>query len=45
MTAEKGFDLHPLAAQDIAEIWAYIADDNPRAARRVRENLLSAIRA
>ena len=45
MTVERGFGLHPLAAQDIAEIWAYIADDNPQAARRVREDLLNAIRA
>jgi plasmid stabilization system protein ParE len=25
MTAEPGFALHPLAAQDIIEIWEYIA--------------------
>jgi plasmid stabilization system protein ParE len=25
MTAEQGFRLHPLAAQDITEIWEYIA--------------------
>jgi len=29
----KGFALHPLAAQDITEIWKYIAEDNPQAAR------------
>ena len=45
MTAERGFALHPLAAQDITEIWEYIADDNPLAARRVREEILSRIRA
>ena len=45
MTAEPGFALHPLAAQDIAEIWEYIAEDNPVAARRVREEIHSAIRA
>ena len=45
MTAERGFALHPLAAQDITEIWEYIAEDNPLAARRVREEILSAIRA
>ena len=44
MTAEQGFDLHPLAAQDITDIWEFIAEDNPLAARRVREDILSAIR-
>ena len=45
MTAERGFALHPLAAQDITEIWEYIAEDNPLAARRVREEILNRIRA
>lgn len=45
MAAEQGFALHPLAAQDITEIWEYIAADNPLAARRVREEIYSAIRA
>lgn len=45
MNGEMGFALHPQAAQDITEIWEYIAEDNPLAARRVRENILSAIRA
>jgi antitoxin ParD1/3/4/toxin ParE1/3/4 len=45
MTAGQGFDLHPLAAQDITDIWEYIADDSPQAARRVREEILAAIRA
>ncbi len=45
MTAEPGFRLHPLAAQDITGIWEYIAEDNPLAARRVREEILSRIRA
>jgi plasmid stabilization system protein ParE len=45
MTAERGFALHPLAAQDIIAIWEYIAEDNPLAARRVREEILSRIRA
>ena len=45
MTAGRGFDLHPLAAQDITDIWTYIADDSPQAARRVREEILTAIRA
>jgi antitoxin ParD1/3/4/toxin ParE1/3/4 len=45
VTAERGSALHPLAAQDITEIWKYIAADNPLAARRVREEIHSAIRA
>jgi plasmid stabilization system protein ParE len=45
MTAEPGFALHPLAAQDITEIWKYIAADNTLAARKVREEIQSAIRA
>jgi plasmid stabilization system protein ParE len=48
MTAEQGFrlhPLHPLAALDITGIWEYIAEDNPLAARRVREEILSRIRA
>lgn len=44
MTGGSVFKLHPLAARDIADIWAYIADDNLRAARRVREDILQAIR-
>ena len=44
MTAQPGFALHPLAAQDITEVWEYIAADNPLAARRVREEIYSAIR-
>ncbi|HCC59205.1 MAG TPA: hypothetical protein DEQ47_18480 [Solibacterales bacterium] len=43
--AGRGFDLHPLAAQDIADIWAFIAEDSPQGARRVREDILHAIRA
>jgi antitoxin ParD1/3/4/toxin ParE1/3/4 len=45
MAAGQGFDPHPLAAQDITDIWEYIADDSPQAARRVREEILAAIRA
>jgi len=45
MSANEGFALHALAAQDITEIWEYIAAENPLAARRVREDILSAIRA
>jgi antitoxin ParD1/3/4/toxin ParE1/3/4 len=45
MTAGQGFDLHPLAAQDITDIWECIADDSPQAARRVREEILAALRS
>ena len=45
MNAEQGFALHPLAAQDITEIWEYIAEDNPLAAGRFREEILNTIRA
>jgi plasmid stabilization system protein ParE len=45
MSEGQGFDLHPLAAQDITDIWEFIAEDNPLAARRVREDILDAIRA
>jgi plasmid stabilization system protein ParE len=34
MSWDRGFRLHPLAAQDITEIREYIAQDNPRAAGR-----------
>ena len=44
MSTEQGFALHPLAAQDITDIWEYIAQDNPLAARRVREEILSTLR-
>jgi plasmid stabilization system protein ParE len=45
MTLGQGFDLHPLAAQDITDIWTFIADDSPHAAGRFREEILAAIRA
>ena len=45
MSEGQGFVLHPLAAQDITDIWECIAEDNPQAARRVREDILAAIRA
>jgi plasmid stabilization system protein ParE len=38
-----GFELHPLAARDITEIWEFIAEDNAAAASRVREDILKAI--
>jgi toxin ParE1/3/4 len=44
MTTDQGFELHPGAAQDITEIWEFIAGDNPVAAKRVREDILDAIR-
>jgi len=44
MTARRGFELHPDAAQDITDIWEYIASDSLLAARRVREDILQAIR-
>ena len=44
MTAAQGFELHPGAARDITDIWEFIAKDNPLAARRVREDILDAIR-
>jgi len=45
MSEESGFVLHPLAAQDITDIWEFITEQNPQAARRVREDILAAIRA
>jgi plasmid stabilization system protein ParE len=45
MNEGQGFVLHPLAAQDITDIWEFIAEDNLPAARRVREDILDAIRA
>jgi plasmid stabilization system protein ParE len=44
MNVEQEFDLHPGAAQDITDIWEYIAEDNPEAARRFREEILGTIR-
>jgi plasmid stabilization system protein ParE len=43
MIQTQGFELHPGAAQDITEIWEFIAERNPLAARRVREDILDAI--
>jgi plasmid stabilization system protein ParE len=39
MNTEQGFTLHPGAAQDITDIWEFILEDNPLAARRVREDI------
>ncbi len=44
MTDDQGFELHPGAVQDITEIWQFIAEDNPVAATRFREDILEAIR-
>jgi antitoxin ParD1/3/4/toxin ParE1/3/4 len=44
MNAEQGFELHPGAADDITEIWEFIAEDSVLAAKRVREEILDAIR-
>jgi len=44
MTTEQGFDLHPGAAQDITDIWEFIAEDNPEAAGKVRRDILDTIR-
>jgi plasmid stabilization system protein ParE len=38
----KRFKLAPEAARDIREIWAYIAKDSIKAARRVRREMLNA---
>jgi plasmid stabilization system protein ParE len=44
MSPDQGLDLHPGAAQDISEIWQFIAEQHPHAAGRVREDILGAIR-
>jgi toxin ParE1/3/4 len=44
MTGEQGFLLHPDAAQDILEIWEFIASDNPAAAARFRDDIFEAVR-
>ena len=38
----KRFKLSPDAAQDVRDIWAYIAEDSVRAARKVRLSLFEA---
>ncbi len=45
MTSGRGFVLHPEAARDIAEIWEFIAQENPLAAGRVRDEILNAVRS
>src|SRR6516164_7890838 len=44
MSGDQGFVLHPLASQDMTEIWEYIAADTPLAAGRVREEIHAAMR-
>ena len=44
MSPELDFELHPEAAKDITEIWEYIAAGSPLAAKRVREQILDAVR-
>jgi len=44
MNTEQGFTLHPGAAQDITDIWEFILEDNPLAARPVLAILCSASR-
>jgi len=43
MSAAPGFVLHPEAANDITNIWEFIAEDNPVVAGRVREEILATI--
>jgi plasmid stabilization system protein ParE len=43
MTSDQGFKLHPEAARDITDIWEYIAEENPLAAGRVREEILNPV--
>ena len=44
MTGDQGFALHPGAAQDIIEIWEFVAGESPLAAERVRQGILDCIR-
>jgi plasmid stabilization system protein ParE len=39
-----GFVLHPGAAQDISDIWEFVAQENLVAAGRLREQILDSIR-
>jgi len=38
----QAFELHPGAANDVTEIWEFIAKDNPAAATRFREGIMGA---
>lgn len=44
MTRGEGFQLHPAAADDITEIWRFIAQDKPVSAARFRKEILDTIR-
>jgi toxin ParE1/3/4 len=44
VTTAQGFELHPGAAQDITEIWQFIAEENHAAASQFRDDILEAIR-
>lgn len=44
MKPGPGFQLHPLAALDITDIWEFIAGDSPVAAGKMREEILDAVR-
>ncbi len=41
----SGFRLHPEAYDDLDEVWEFIAQYNPDAADRIREDIYEAIRA
>jgi len=43
MNDDQGFELLPGAAQDIREIWEFIAKDSPNSAKRIREEIMDAI--
>ena len=43
MSLNPDFDLHPGAAEDMTEIWEFIAEDSVLAARRLREEIMDAI--
>ena len=45
MSTRKGFQLHPEAAQDITDIWEFLANEEPAAASAVREDILETIRS
>ena len=38
----KGYELSPEATDDLQEIWAYIANDNPAAADKLEEDIYAA---
>jgi plasmid stabilization system protein ParE len=44
MNTDQGFELLPGAAQDITEIWEFIAEDSPASDKRVREEFMDSIR-